>query len=734
MLYSGSIIYSFALPKNAFPDGEYAVSLLVDEADYYSDLSAYEQHFNVSNGEFTFSWLSGTYTEIGDMIYVQVVADYKTAGYSEPAKILQFTLKTHSTVSTDVGSVILKGITIVDSVNGAYSVDFTKCMLRCEKFNYFKSQRTKLDSCKVELNGKTVSTAKNSFKVSYEASQLNTVRDRQVINFGLPGGTASGQSGDATLTVTSEYPYKTLSKGYMYMTLCLYEEDLEDGTYTLYIGKGSTDSTSLITAGIQELKLQVKNGRVTTDSGSAVVNHVDGRYFVHVKTNYDGSESFDDSRLIVSLKSADSSSGQLKNIDLNTIAFADTVNGIYELPLEDCEIAFTQQDAEGETVSLQYTLKQEGCGLYIKDAPTEVVIGETVRINAASDNYETLDLTWSSSDSSIASVDSNGGIMGVSTGKAVITVTDSSKDLSCSFEINVRAPYFELVSDKTTLLVGQEYYIAVLAHGFTAGKLTYKSSNTKVGTIDSKTGLFTAIAAGTTTVTVTDSAKHKLTVKMTVKKNTVDATDYVTMIANSAVSKGVRQEHYDYICNMYSKVMGRFGAEGFYPYIEISYDYLAAMGAGAYVTADTRYNDGQHFLMVIGIEAISASNINATLTHELTHAFQAYSSYDADGGDALWVTEGLATYSAYILAINHAEAISELREYSKSQNYDDSYGVTATFIDFVAKKYYPAIGQCLNEAMREQSYTADFWAEFTGLTAEELWQVYGKWAKRNQLL
>jgi len=55
-----------------------------------------------------------------------------------------------------------------------------------------------------------------------------------------------------------------------------------------------------------------------------------------------------------------------------------------------------------------------------------------------------------------------------------------------------------------------------------------------------------------------------------------------------------------------------------------------------------------------------------------------------------------------------------------SPKYDDSYRITANFLNWASEKYDKDIVGQLNAAMREGKYDEDLWRQFTGRTLQDL--------------
>ncbi|MFT4204842.1 MAG: basic secretory protein-like protein [Chitinophagaceae bacterium] len=109
------------------------------------------------------------------------------------------------------------------------------------------------------------------------------------------------------------------------------------------------------------------------------------------------------------------------------------------------------------------------------------------------------------------------------------------------------------------------------------------------------------------------------------------------------------------------------------------------------------------------------------VTHEAMHVVQGYQRYEP-----IWITEGIADYVRATLGINNEASKWKLPDYNSSQNYTDSYRITARFFIWLESKKEKGIIKKLDNAMRTNTYTDDFWKNETGKTVDELWEEYGK--------
>ena len=142
------------------------------------------------------------------------------------------------------------------------------------------------------------------------------------------------------------------------------------------------------------------------------------------------------------------------------------------------------------------------------------------------------DATWSSSNTSVATVDSSGRVSAVGRGTATITVSAGGKTVTCTVTVNVPVTGVSLNKTSGTLYPGDtETLTATVSPSNATNKsVTWKSSNTGVATVSSS-GIVTAVSAGSATITVTTqdgnkTASYSLTVKPLTKAIQLGAGQY----------------------------------------------------------------------------------------------------------------------------------------------------------------------------------------------------------------
>ncbi|BAU26732.1 S-layer family protein [Aneurinibacillus soli] len=143
--------------------------------------------------------------------------------------------------------------------------------------------------------------------------------------------------------------------------------------------------------------------------------------------------------------------------------------------------------------------------------------GNTATLTATvnPDNATNKKVTWSSSNSTVATVDANGVVTPKAAGTSTITVTteDGNKTATCAVTVQDEIGVTSVTLDKTTVSLTAGGSPATLKatvnpDNATNKKITWSSSNPTVATVDAN-GVVTPKAAGTSTITVTTEDGNK---------------------------------------------------------------------------------------------------------------------------------------------------------------------------------------------------------------------------------
>ena len=178
-------------------------------------------------------------------------------------------------------------------------------------------------------------------------------------------------------------------------------------------------------------------------------------------------------------------------------------------------------------------------GVTLNKTSTSIQVGgtETLTATVLPEDATNQNVTWKSDKPEIATVDANGKVTGVKAGEATITVTteDGGKTATCKVtvsETSVAVTGVTLNKATLSLIAGaSETLTATVAPAdATNKKVTWKSSNAAVATVDTN-GKVTAVKAGEATITVTTEDGGKTaTCRVTVSDREIKVTE-ITLAA-----------------------------------------------------------------------------------------------------------------------------------------------------------------------------------------------------------
>ncbi len=165
-------------------------------------------------------------------------------------------------------------------------------------------------------------------------------------------------------------------------------------------------------------------------------------------------------------------------------------------------------------------------GITLDNASLALVAGGstgTLTATVAPADASNKNVTWTSSNTAVATV-ANGNVTPVAGGTAVITATsaaDSTKKATCTVTVTQPVAGVSLNKATTTLKVGavETLTVNVAPANATNKNVIWESSNINVATVNS--GVVTAVARGTATITATSAADNtkKATCVVTVKSD-----------------------------------------------------------------------------------------------------------------------------------------------------------------------------------------------------------------------
>lgn len=153
-------------------------------------------------------------------------------------------------------------------------------------------------------------------------------------------------------------------------------------------------------------------------------------------------------------------------------------------------------------------------------------IGQTDSLSAkvSPSNADNKDVTWSSNNTSVVTVDANGSVAAIGAGTATITCTakdGSGKSATCSVKVidgKVKVSSISLNQRNLNLVIGKTSTIVarISPSKATNKEVTWTSSDENVATVD-KNGTVTAVGVGTAKITCTATDGSGKTATATVK-------------------------------------------------------------------------------------------------------------------------------------------------------------------------------------------------------------------------
>ena len=182
-------------------------------------------------------------------------------------------------------------------------------------------------------------------------------------------------------------------------------------------------------------------------------------------------------------------------------------------------VSYTFQSSTGETTTYAVTITEgaapiEVTSIHLNKTSTSLYVGnsETLTVTyTPSDANTGKGITWSSDKESVATVDQNGKVTGVTAGTAVITATsEKGKTATCTVTVQaIAVTGVTLNKNSLTLKTGSsETLTATVLPSDAANKnVTWSSSDNTVATVEN--GKVTAVAEGGATITVTTEDGNK---------------------------------------------------------------------------------------------------------------------------------------------------------------------------------------------------------------------------------
>ena len=200
------------------------------------------------------------------------------------------------------------------------------------------------------------------------------------------------------------------------------------------------------------------------------------------------------------------------------------------------------------TATCEVTVKPlvvEAEGVTLDKTTLNLTEGETATLSATVSPENTTDktVTWTSSDATVASVNTGGVVTGLKAGTATITVS-TINGLTATCDVTVKAATVEasgltLNLEETELVNGKTVQLqaTVIPGNATDKNVTWTSSDATVASVNAS-GLVTALKSGKATITASTANGLKATCEVTVVAATVDASGLELNLEEAEIVEG----------------------------------------------------------------------------------------------------------------------------------------------------------------------------------------------------
>ena len=204
---------------------------------------------------------------------------------------------------------------------------------------------------------------------------------------------------------------------------------------------------------------------------------------------------------------------------------------------------------EGQETTMKVTVKSTLESISLDKTTNSIYKGENFTLKVTYNPTDTTDnkeITWTSSNTSVATVDSTGKVIGVGRGTATITATvtntkGTENEIKATCTVTVKQHIESITLDRTegTLIKGRTATLTATLNPTENDddkKVTWSSSNENIATVDTQ-GRVTAIERGEATIKVTTSNEKIATCKVTVR-NEITGIEVTTNPSKTTYEKG----------------------------------------------------------------------------------------------------------------------------------------------------------------------------------------------------
>lgn len=448
-------------------------------------------------------------TLVSTLAITASAASYSTGSYSVTASSGVNVRNGAGTNYSKVGAAT-KGTTFtVSKISGSWGYTAS---IKCT--NGYKSGWISLNNCK--YNSSSRSTYNDVFaSLKGSGYSLSQARSSQATSFNKGNFVyVWGYLHDVNNNL-----YKTYGSGTCNMTLSIYRPDGSCAhTYTYKNSDNNWIGCKLDQAGTWKIQSKITGSLTGTNTRTITVKETSTTTYYTLTYNANGGSNVPSSQRVKA------------NTGFYLSSSKPTRSGYTFLGWSTSKTATSASYAPGKGVKINSNITLYA--VWKKNAtvnPTSVSLnygsytmneGSTKQLTATvyPTNASNKTVSWSSNNTQVVSVSSNGKLTAKAPGTATITAkTSNGKTKTCTVTVKGIVISGEPLFAFPT--VGDSIYLSAKAYPSNATKFTWSSSNSKVVSINSS-GKMTAKAAGTATITVKTSDGRSESIKITVSNGT----------------------------------------------------------------------------------------------------------------------------------------------------------------------------------------------------------------------
>ena len=298
-----------------------------------------------------------------------------------------------------------------------------------------------------------------------------------------------------------------------------------DVAYIVGYGTSKSEKISTLYSGNATITVKLDNGNSATCY--VTVKDVDVKS-ASITPTYQTLKVGETTSLSLSVSPSDAKITSKSWISKNTnIATVDSYGTVTAVSSGTTEI-YCVVNGNVTSNSCEVTVKEPIAPTDITVSPTVMYInkGETRKLNYSLTPYDaTTTVTWSSDNTSIATVNSNGEVKGINKGVTTIyATTENGKTASCEVTVNTIEATSISLPVSQTLKVGETVTLTYnMSPSNATNSVTWKSADTSIATVSSS-GVVTGKKEGSTNITVTTDNGKSASCKVCVESKPIDPT------------------------------------------------------------------------------------------------------------------------------------------------------------------------------------------------------------------